>query len=154
MRKFFSLMQQGIIATVLVCFFTMTPLVAMAGFSDRSVSGVYKVVQMAAVTATYSDGEFVGTSGTINDCSFFYIRPYDLDATLDLIVQAGANSYTATYSFKIEAATANINTEFGPFYMDETDTSINYYVALTTNAAPAASCSVYVRSYRPAKHNY
>lgn len=153
MKKYFKLASQVVITLALV--FMLSPqLIYAAGFSSKTVSGVNAIRSMKAVTATYADGEFTGTSGAIDDCAFFYIRPYTLDSTLDLIVQAGANSYTATHTYKIKAASTNVANEFGPFYMDETDTTINYYLAVTTNAAPAYSATIYVRTYRPAKHNY
>lgn len=155
MKRFWSYLQSGLLALVLAVGFTMTPVMALAvGYDNRPVTGVNKLVSMEAVTATYSDGTFNGTSGAIDDCSFFYLEPYTLDSTLDLIVQAGANSYTATHTYKIKAAAGNVAREFGPFYMDETDTSLNFYLAVTTNAAPAYSATIYVRGYRPAKHNY
>lgn len=154
MKKFFLHLQSVLLAGLLVGVFAFSPLLAMArGYDSKPVTGVYKLVETKAVTATGCNG-YDGTSGTVADCSFFYVRPYTLDSTLDLVVQAGANSYTATYTYKIKAASGNVNAEFGPFYMDETDADINYYVSVTTVAAPAYSATVYVRSYRPAKHNY
>jgi hypothetical protein len=142
----------GLLLALFVMSVFSAPAVFAAGMSNKTISGVYDQVEVEAKTVTASGT--IGCSASIDDCMVFYLRPYDLPATLDLIVQGGANSYTATYSFKIAAAAANKTTEFGPFYMNPFE-SINWYMGLTPTGSDASStCTVYIRSYNPTKHNY
>lgn len=150
--------RKGFLPILLAALFTFgiaaMPLLSLAaGNSNRTITGVYEQVEIEAKTVTASGT--IGCSASIDDCMMFYLRPYDLPAGLDLVVQGGANSYTATYTFKIAAASGNKNAEFGPFYMNPFDSTVNWYLGLTPTGSDASStCTVYVRSYNPTKHNY
>lgn len=126
---------------------TASPALA-GGNSNKPITGAFEPVAIGAETVT-AVGNKVDYPGMM-----FYLRPYDLPTTLDLQVTYGPNSYTATGTFKIAAASTNCAQEFGPFYVDHWATSTYWYLSLTTSAAPAASCTVYTRSYQPIKHNY